>query len=233
MAATKTTKKTMKTKARTYVKVPKPKTKAEKAAKRAERSVELYGEFIDGWENQLDAIFDTSSDAFKKMMAIISTAKECKLDPEGNHRHHIVPRSYFNKFGKEVDNSENNLVTLTPAEHFIVHYYAWKAARKVMKTSMAYAFRLMYRLAGKTIEEQHLVAISSAFEAAWDAKMKRSKERAKAKKAATSSGEEVSAKLPSGFFHLEAVPDLGDQHADAWASLLGIDDPSSLLEPSL
>ena len=151
-----------------YIKVPK--TKDKKAEARAKKSISNYGEFVEGWENQLKAVFDTSSLEFTKMMTIIKNSKKMKLGHRGNHDHHIVPRSYYKKYNKPVDNSDKNLVTLTPVEHYIVHYYAWKCANKVMKTSMAYAFRMMYALAGKNVSEQNVTYFAKAYSDAWSEK---------------------------------------------------------------
>ena len=156
-----------------YIKVPK--TKSKKLEERAKKSVKNYGEFVEGWENQLKEIFDISSSEFAKMMAIINSAKALKLPHRGNHAHHIVPRSYYNKYNKEVDNSEQNLVNLTPQEHFIVHYYAWKSANKVMKTSMAYAFRMMFMMSEKYIDEKDISFYANAYAESWSDKSIRGK----------------------------------------------------------
>lgn len=153
---------------RVYIKVPK--TKSKKLEERAKKSVKNYGEFIEGWENQLRAVFDTESSDFNKMMAIISSSRALKLPHRGNHAHHIIPRSYYNKYNKEVDNSEQNLVNLTPQEHFIVHYYAWKSANKVMKTSMAYAFRMMFMMSEKNIDEKDISFYANAYAESWSDK---------------------------------------------------------------
>ncbi len=100
-------------------------------------------------DEQLEDAFDTSSKYFKEMMKIISTSNKDKCPL---HKHHIVPRSWFTKNGYEVDNSDDNIAYITPYEHCMVHYYAWKCAKKIIKRSMAYAFRLMYNIAFKNIE---------------------------------------------------------------------------------
>ena len=196
------TKTTKAKKSKVYVKV-----KTTSAMKKREaKSTKLYGEFVEGWDAQLASIFNTDSEEFKRMMAVINSARKAKLPHEGNHAHHIIPRSYYKKYGKEVDNSEKNLVVLTPAEHFIVHYYAWKCAKKVMKSSMAYAFRLMYALAGKSVSEQNVAVFAGAFSDAWCTKMK--------KKAADRSSDSPPVKDAELDF-------LGWLSLEDWARLLG------------
>lgn len=38
-------------------------------------------------------------------------------------RHHIVPKYYFKRVGKKVDNSKNNIVNLKYSDHILAHYY--------------------------------------------------------------------------------------------------------------
>ena len=56
------------------------------------------------------------------MMNIINAAKLNKLAK--GHRHHIIPRSWFKFKHYEVDNSKDNIVTLTAEDHLKVHQLA-------------------------------------------------------------------------------------------------------------
>lgn len=42
--------------------------------------------------------------------------------------HHILPKSYFLSTGKEIDNSNENTVTLLHKHHILAHYYLYKCA---------------------------------------------------------------------------------------------------------
>ena len=106
--------------------------------------------------NQLSECFDINSEFYDKMMKIISTSSKEK---EPLHRHHIVPRSYFKKKKIDVDNSEENIAYLTPYEHCMVHYYAWKSAKPLMKKSMAYAWRCMVNAATRGLQNIDSIAI--------------------------------------------------------------------------
>lgn len=43
------------------------------------------------------------------------------------HKHHIKPRHYYVDINEEIDNSEDNLISLTPSEHAYAHYILCKA----------------------------------------------------------------------------------------------------------
>ena len=62
---------------------------------------------------------------------LIETRRLRKLDNIYYERHHIIPRSMCG------DNSENNLIYLTPREHFISHWLLWRIYKN---KEMAFAF---------------------------------------------------------------------------------------------
>lgn len=39
------------------------------------------------------------------------------------HKHHILPKSWFNLTHQDINNSLNNLVNIPIREHFLAHYY--------------------------------------------------------------------------------------------------------------
>jgi len=101
-------------------------------------------------QNDLDAAFDMSSDSYESMMAIIAKERKMpKVVSQGRELHHIVPRSYWRAIGQPVDSTPDNLVSLTIQEHFMVHYYAMKCSRPVIRRSMICAMRLMLRALSK------------------------------------------------------------------------------------
>lgn len=232
--STSTIKKTTRAKATTsikstkkYIKIPRQRTKPpeKKQEIRAAKSVLRYGDFVEGWDNQLGAVFNTESEYFDRMMTIIDSARKLNIaHSDGNHAHHIIPRSYFNKYNKEVDNSERNLVVLTPQQHFIVHYYAWKCAHKVMKTSMAYAFRMMYALAGKKVEETNAIVFSKAFNDMWNTKMKIKKESliADYSTAAPKNQEKFLINVLSAEVGIKEFPALGKHPKRMWEEFFGV-----------
>ena len=91
------------------------------------------------WENY----FDISSEYWKKVEKIYEDSESFpkKVVKERN-LHHKFPRSFSKKDGVDVDNDEDNLVSLSLADHFRVHYYLWKSAKKGYRGMMAMAFTL-------------------------------------------------------------------------------------------
>ena len=106
------------------------------------------------WENY----FDTSSEYWKKVEKIYEDSEHFpkKVVKERN-LHHKFPRSFSKKDGAEIDNDEDNLVSLSLSDHFRVHYYLWKCAKKCYRGMMAKAFVFMRKkmvvyATGETIE---------------------------------------------------------------------------------
>ena len=96
------------------------------------------------WENY----FDISSEYWKKVEKIYEENESFpkKVVKERN-LHHKFPRSFSKKDGAGVDNDEDNLVSLSLADHFRVHYYLWKCSKKGYRGLMARAFTLMRKKA--------------------------------------------------------------------------------------
>ena len=92
------------------------------------------------WENY----FDTESEYWKKIQKIYEENESFpkKVVKERN-LHHKFPRSFSKKDGVDIDNDEDNLVSLSLADHFIVHYYLWKCSKKGYRGMMALAFTIM------------------------------------------------------------------------------------------
>ena len=77
--------------------------------------------------------FDTTSIYYLKMLDILNSTADRELKHEAGYElHHRIPRSFFNKKGLMVVD-KNNLYKLTYAQHFLVHYYAYMCATKLMK----------------------------------------------------------------------------------------------------
>ena len=96
------------------------------------------------WENY----FDTESEYWKKIQKIYEENESFpkKVVKERN-LHHKFPRSFSKKDGTEIDNDDDNLVSLSLADHFRVHYYLWKCSKKGYRSMMAMAFTLMRKKA--------------------------------------------------------------------------------------
>lgn len=97
-------------------------------------------------------VFDTENPLWNRVLDIF-TANESypKKKVKGRELHHKFPRSFSKKLGEEVDNSPENLISLSPSDHFRVHYYYYLLANKGYRQPMALAFQLMLRAPSKQI----------------------------------------------------------------------------------
>ena len=95
---------------------------------------------IHNWENY----FDISSEYWLKVEKIYEDSESFpKKVVKDRNLHHKFPRSFSKKDGVDIDNDEGNLVSLSLADHFRVHYYLWKCSKKGYRGMMAKAFVFM------------------------------------------------------------------------------------------
>lgn len=66
---------------------------------------------------------------YTKFILTIKNKRPETKRKKGMHLHHIRPKHYYESESLEIDNSENNLVSLTPREHAIVHILLYKATK--------------------------------------------------------------------------------------------------------
>ena len=118
---------------------------------------------IHNWENY----FDTSSEYWKKAEKIYEENESFpkKVVKERN-LHHKFPRSFSKKGGVAVDNDEDNLVSLSLADHFRVHFYLWKCAKKGYRGMMALAFTLMRKKVVIYASEETIEQLAKDYEEA-------------------------------------------------------------------
>lgn len=111
--------------------------------------------------------FDTENPLWQRVLEIFEkNEKYEKKIVKNRNLHHKYPRSFSKKLGQPVDNDKDNLISLTPTDHFLVHYYYYKIAKKGYRASMALAFRFMARDKMKTISPETAEAIAKDFEKA-------------------------------------------------------------------
>lgn len=95
-------------------------------------------------EHDFSLVFETDNEYWKRVMDIFERNEQYpKKIVKGRNLHHKFPRSFSKKLGEEVDNDKDNLVSLSLADHFLVHYYYYKLAKKGYRQSMATAFNFM------------------------------------------------------------------------------------------
>ncbi len=116
-------------------------------------------------QHNFDEVFDTTSPYWQKVLDIF--AKNEKYEKKiVKHRnlHHKFPRSFSKSLGEEVDNDKDNLISLSLADHFLVHYYYYLLAKKGYRQSMALAFMLMARKGMKYITPDTAEAMAHDYE---------------------------------------------------------------------
>lgn len=99
---------------------------------------------------------------FVAMMNIINAAR--LNPPESGHKHHIIPRCWFKKNDLQVDNSNDNLVLLTPEDHQKVHKLAAMCIiGSDMRSAMGFAVhRLHGSMTGMHLTEETRKKLSEA-----------------------------------------------------------------------
>ena len=133
---------------------------------------------IHNWENY----FDISSEYWKKVEKIYEENESFpkKVVKERN-LHHKFPRSFSKKDGVDIDNDEDNLVSLSLSDHFRVHYYLWKCALKGYRSMMARAFTFMRKKAVVYATDETIEQIARDYEEAMREAAKASSESKKGK----------------------------------------------------
>ena len=116
---------------------------------------------IHNWGNY----FDVSSEYWKKVEKIYEENESFpkKVVKERN-LHHKFPRSFSKKDGVDIDNDADNLVSLSLADHFRVHYYLWKCAKKGYRGMMAKAFIFMRKKAVAYATDETIEQLAKDYE---------------------------------------------------------------------
>ena len=106
-----------------------------------------------------------TNEYYRKYIELIDYAKSEEYElQEYYEKHHIVPRSFYEKKHMSIDNSDDNLVALNLQDHFMAHWYITKCCVQKMKRSMEYAVVLMSNMVNcKTNREDTAIAKAVAF----------------------------------------------------------------------
>ena len=147
-------------------------------------------------QHDFSIVFDTDNILWQRVLEIF--AKNEKYDKKVvKHRnlHHKFPRSFSKALGEEVDNDKDNLISLSVADHFLVHYYYYLLAKKGYRQSMALAFRMMARKGIKYITPETAEAMAKDYEDAVEiSKQIFQSDEFRAKISAANKGKHVSSK---------------------------------------
>lgn len=149
---------------------------------------------IHNWENY----FDISSEYWKKVEKIYEENESFpkKVVKERN-LHHKFPRSFSKKDDAEIDNDDDNLVSLSLADHFRVHYYLWKCSKKGYRGMMAKAFVFMRKKMVVYASDETIEQIAKDYEEAMKEAARASSE-AKKGKPTWNKGKKLSEKAKKG-----------------------------------
>lgn len=118
------------------------------------------------FEEAFDEMFpNKTNEYYRKYIELIDYAKSEEYElQEYYEKHHIVPRSFYEKKHMSIDNSDDNLVALNLQDHFMAHWYITKCCVQKMKRSMEYAVVLMSNMVNcKTNREDTAIAKAVAF----------------------------------------------------------------------
>ena len=118
------------------------------------------------FEAAFDEMFpNKNNEYYRKYIELIDYAKSEEYElQEYYEKHHIVPRSFYEKKHMSIDNSDDNLVALNLQDHFMAHWYMSKCCVQKMKRSMEYAVVLMSNMVNcKTNREDTAIAKAVAF----------------------------------------------------------------------
>ena len=118
---------------------------------------------VHNWENY----FDTSSEYWLKVERIYEENESFpKKVVKDRNLHHKFPRSFSKKDGVDTDNDDGNLVSLSLADHFRVHYYLWKCSKKGYRGMMAKAFVFMRKKMVKYATDETIEQLAKDYETA-------------------------------------------------------------------
>lgn len=95
-------------------------------------------------EHDFSIVFETDNPYWQRVLDIFAKNEKYEKKVVSNRNlHHKFPRSFSKLLGEPVDNDKDNLISLSLADHFLVHYYYYLLAKKGYRQSMATAFTFM------------------------------------------------------------------------------------------
>lgn len=108
--------------------------------------------------------FEIENPLWQKVLEIFDkNEKYEKKIVKNRNLHHKFPRSFSKILGEPVDNDKDNLISLSLADHFLVHYYYYLLAKKGFRQSMATAFTFMAKKSLKYISPETAEAMAKDY----------------------------------------------------------------------
>jgi len=112
-------------------------------------------------------VFETENEYWLRVLEIFEKNESYPKKKVSNRNlHHKFPRSFSKALGEPVDNDPDNLISLSLADHFLVHYYYYMLAKKGYRQSMATAFTFMAKKGLKFISPETAEKMAKDYEEA-------------------------------------------------------------------
>lgn len=109
--------------------------------------------------------FDTSTEYWEKIQKIYKENDNYpKIVVKNRNLHHKFLRAFSKLEGTEIDNDNDNLVSLSEGEHFLVHYYLWKCCIAVnYRRIVSNAFKWMARKSLKYVTDEAVEELAKSW----------------------------------------------------------------------
>lgn len=118
-------------------------------------------------QHNFDEVFDTNNELWQRVLDIFDKNEKYEKKVVSNRNlHHKFPKSFSKKLCEPVDNDKDNLISLSLADHFLIHYYYYKLAKKGYRQSMATAFTFMAKKSIKYMSPDTAEMIAKDYEEA-------------------------------------------------------------------
>lgn len=106
-------------------------------------------------------VFDTENPLWNNVLEIFERNESFdKKKVRGRALHHKYPRAFSRMLNESEDNDEDNLISLSFQDHFMIHYYYYVLAKEKFKSRMALAFKLMADIEVGSIKEISSIEIA-------------------------------------------------------------------------
>lgn len=118
-------------------------------------------------QHDFSLFFETDNEYWQKVLNIFAKNEKYEKKVVSNRNlHHKFPRSFSKKLGEPVDNDKDNLISLSLADHFLVHYYYYLLAKKGYRQAMATAFTFMAKKSLKFLTPETAEKVAKDYEEA-------------------------------------------------------------------
>lgn len=105
-------------------------------------------------DHDFSLVFDTENEMWNNVLEIFKGNESYpKKRVRGRALHHKYPRAFSRILNESEDNDEDNLISLSFQDHFMIHYYYYTLAKEKFKSRMALAFKLMADMEVGSIKE--------------------------------------------------------------------------------